>query len=107
MEIYAPRAERIGMQEWKDELEDLAFAEINAEGRESIIKRLEFLRREGQDVVGRILDELSHTLKDNGLEVTVSGSEKLPRSIWQKMQRKDVAFEQLADLMALDRKSVV
>src|SRR3546814_15570851 len=86
------------MQEWKDELEDLAFAEINAEGRESIIKRLEFLRREGQDVVGRILDELSHTLKDNGLEVTVSGREKRPRSIWQKMQRKDVAFEQLAEL---------
>jgi len=100
MEIYAPLAERIGMQEWKDELEDLAFAEINAEARESITKRLEFLRREGQDVVGRIIDELSETMRDAGLNATVSGREKRPRSIWQKMQRKDVAFEQLADIMA-------
>ncbi|MET4700993.1 guanosine-3',5'-bis(diphosphate) 3'-pyrophosphohydrolase [Constrictibacter sp. MBR-5] len=100
MEIYAPLAERIGMQEWKDELEDLAFAEINAEARESITKRLEFLRREGQDVVGRIIDELSQTMRDAGLNATVSGREKRPRSIWQKMQRKDVAFEQLADIMA-------
>jgi len=100
MEIYAPLAERIGMQEWKDELEDLAFAEINAEARESITKRLEFLRREGQDVVGRIIDELSQTLTAGGLNATVSGREKRPRSIWQKMQRKDVAFEQLADIIA-------
>jgi len=100
MEIYAPLAERIGMQEWKDELEDLAFAELNPEARESIVKRLEFLRREGQNVVGRIIDELSHTLTRQGLEATVSGREKRPRSIWLKMQRKNVTFEQLADIMA-------
>ncbi|MCH7865282.1 MAG: bifunctional (p)ppGpp synthetase/guanosine-3',5'-bis(diphosphate) 3'-pyrophosphohydrolase, partial [Proteobacteria bacterium] len=44
MDIYAPLAERIGMQGMKSELEDLAFAELNPEARNSIIKRLEFLR---------------------------------------------------------------
>src|SRR5690606_17915038 len=53
-----------------------------------------------QNVVGRIIDELSHTLTRQGLETTVSGREKLPRSIWLKMQRKNVTFEQLADIMA-------
>src|SRR3546814_14724765 len=66
MEIYAPLAERIGMQEWKDELEDLAFAEINAAGRESITKRLEFLGREGQAGVGRSPHARCHTMKEHG-----------------------------------------
>ena len=100
MEIYAPLAERIGMQEIKMELEDLAFGELHAEARASIIARLKFLREQGGDLIGRILAELSRTLGEAGVEAKVSGREKTPYSIWQKMQKKNVGFEQLSDIMA-------
>lgn len=100
MEIYAPLAERIGMQEIKMELEDLAFTELHGEARSSIIARLNFLREQGGDLIGRILEELRKTLEEAGIEATVSGREKTPYSIWLKMQRKNVGFEQLSDIMA-------
>ncbi|NFV79404.1 RelA/SpoT family protein [Magnetospirillum aberrantis] len=100
MEIYAPLAERIGMQEIKMELEDLAFTELHGEARSSIIARLNFLREQGGDLIGRILEELRKTLEEAGVEATVSGREKTPYSIWLKMQRKNVGFEQLSDIMA-------
>ncbi len=100
MDIYAPLAERIGIRDWKDELEDLAFAELNPDARSSIINRLEFLRERGGDVVGRVIGELRRTLAKEGLEAEVSGREKTPYSIWRKMQRRNIAFEQLSDIMA-------
>ncbi len=100
MEIYAPLAERIGLHDFKDELEDLAFAEINPEARNSILARLEFLRAQGGDLDARIIEELRNTLAAAGVEAEVTGREKRPFSIWSKMQRKSVAFEQLADIMA-------
>ncbi|MQA66446.1 MAG: RelA/SpoT family protein [Alphaproteobacteria bacterium] len=100
MEIYAPLAERIGLHDFKDEMEDLAFAEINPEARASVIARLEFLREQGGDLDRRIIAELRTTLKKAGIAAEISGREKRPYSIWAKMQRKRVGFEQLADIMA-------
>ena len=100
MEIYAPLAERIGIHRMKDELEDLAFAEINKDARDSVIARLSFLRNQGADLVQGIIAELKETLKEGGVEAWVSGREKTPYSIWRKMQRKNVGFEQLSDIMA-------
>jgi GTP diphosphokinase / guanosine-3',5'-bis(diphosphate) 3'-diphosphatase len=100
MEIYAPLAERIGMQEVKMELEDLAFAELHPDARSSIVARLSFLREQGGDLIGRILEELRKTFAEAGVKATVSGREKTPYSIWLKMQRKNVGFEQLSDIMA-------
>jgi guanosine-3',5'-bis(diphosphate) 3'-pyrophosphohydrolase len=100
MDIYAPLAERIGMHDIKDELEDLAFAEINPDARESIIARLKFLRERGGDLVSRIIQELKRILKEEGVEAQISGREKQPYSIWRKMQKRNVAFEQLSDIMA-------
>lgn len=100
MEIYAPLAERLGMQEIKTELEDLAFAELHPEARASILTRLRFLEREGGDLIGRIMDELDQTIQDHSLNGYISGREKTPYSIWRKMQIKEVSFEQLSDIMA-------
>lgn len=106
MEIYAPLAERIGMQGIKMELEDLAFAELHPDAHGSIVARLSFLREQGGDLISRILEELRLILGEAGINATVSGREKTPYSIWQKMQRKNVGFEQLSDIMAF-RVSVV
>jgi len=100
MEIYVPLAERIGMQELKEELEDLAFAELNTDARASILTRLEQLRTEGGNLVDRISDKVKRTLAEQGLDAWVSGREKRPFSIWEKMQRKNIPFEQLSDIMA-------
>src|SRR3546814_12238947 len=62
MEIYVPLADRIGMQDLKEELEDLAFAELNGDARASIISRLEQLRNEGGKLVDRIADRPKRTL---------------------------------------------
>jgi len=100
LEIYAPLAERVGVHFIKAELEDLCFEQINPEARESITNRLSYLRKEGFDVVEEIIDELKGLLKESGIEAEVTGREKTRYSIWKKMQRKKVAFEQLSDIMA-------
>jgi len=100
MEIYAPLAERIGMQDWHDELTDLCFAELHPEARRSVLARLEYLRERGHSLVDRVMEALRHDLAREGITAEVSGREKLPYSIWEKMKRKDVPFEQLTDIMA-------
>lgn len=100
MEIYAPLAERMGMHQLKDELENLAFAELNPDAYQSIIQRLSFLREQGADLNAKIIAELEKTLKDADIVAEVSGREKTPFSIWRKMQKKRMEFEQLADIMA-------
>ena len=100
MEIYAPLAERIGMSEVKSELEDLAFAELHGDVRDSIVARLNYLREQGGGLIDRILTQLNEIMGENGVEAEVAGREKSPFSIWRKMQMKNVAFEQLSDIMA-------
>ena len=100
MEIYAPLAERLGIRDWKDELEDLSFAELQPDARASIVKRLAFLRERGGDIVGRVSNELMRNLAAKGIDTAVSGREKTPYSVWRKMRRKHIAFEQLSDIVA-------
>ncbi len=100
LEVYAPLAERIGVHKIKEELEDIAFTEMQPEARESIANRLSFLRKEGVTVVDKILEELRALLKDAEIVGEITGREKTRYSIWKKMQRKNVAFEQLSDIMA-------
>jgi GTP diphosphokinase / guanosine-3',5'-bis(diphosphate) 3'-diphosphatase len=100
LDIYAPLAERIGVHQMKEELEDLAFSYLNPEARDSIINRLSFLRQEGTNVVNLILSELTKEMKEAGIQAQVTGREKTRYSIWKKMQRKNISFEQLSDIMA-------
>ena len=100
MEIYAPLAERLGMQRVKDELEDLSFEQLNPEARKSVLRRLEYLRESSEDIIPRICEELTETLAGAGVTAEVLGREKRPYSIWRKMERYNVAFEQLSDIVA-------
>lgn len=101
VEIYAALAERIGMRNMKDELQDLAFTELYPEARESIITRLEFLRKEGQAELEKTLATIQKKILEGGLPTAkVYGREKRPFSIWKKMENKNVEFEQLSDIMA-------
>ena len=100
LDIYAPLAERIGMQEIKSELEGIAFAELHKEAYDSIIARLNFLREQGNNLVPKIIKQLEKDMKENGIKATITGREKTPYSIWRKMQQKNASFEQLSDIMA-------
>jgi GTP pyrophosphokinase len=101
MEIYAPLAERIGMDAVKTELQTLSFTELEPEAFGTIQARLNFLRGQGADVIDEVREELARICREAGVNVlAVTGREKSPFSIWEKMQRRDVAFEQLSDLMA-------
>ncbi|AHJ62822.1 GTP pyrophosphokinase [Granulibacter bethesdensis] len=101
MEIYAPLADRIGMEEVKTELQTLAFAQLETEAYDTIMARLNFLRGRGADVIEEVKAELRRVCEDHGVTVIeVTGREKSPFSIWEKMQRRSVAFEQLSDIMA-------
>ncbi|EFG85111.1 putative guanosine-3',5'-bis(diphosphate) 3'-pyrophosphohydrolase [Novacetimonas hansenii ATCC 23769] len=101
MEIYAPLADRIGMEKVKVELQNLSFAELEPEAMATIRARLNYLRGQGADVIEEIRHELQNLCAEAGLKgVEVTGREKTPYSIWEKMQRRNVAFEQLSDIMA-------
>lgn len=100
LDIYAPLAERIGMQEVKSELEELAFSELYKDAHDSIVARLNFLREQGSDIVPKIIEALKKDMVENGVKCVVTGREKTPYSIWRKMQQKNASFEQLSDIMA-------
>ena len=100
MEIYAPLAERIGLHQVKDELQNLAFAQLHVDADQSIVARLNFLRQQNGDLLTPIIEELKGVLEDNGIKASVSGREKMPYSIWRKMQHKNITFEQLSDIIA-------
>ena len=99
MEIYAPLAERMGMNTIRDELEDLSFSVLNKPARDLIIERLHFIKNNKDDTFKSISSELIELLNKNGVEATITGREKTPFSIWRKIQSKRVSLEQLTDVM--------
>lgn len=100
MEIYAPLAERIGMKNLQDELQDLAFAELYPQAYESIRLRLDAIEREGIGQVEMIVKRLKKTLTVASLQADVHGRLKTPFSIWRKMKKKNISFEQISDVIA-------
>jgi RelA/SpoT family (p)ppGpp synthetase len=100
MDIYAPLAERIGMYEFMNEMQTLAFQQIEPEAYESITRRLEQLQTGGSERIESIAGSLKQLLERSGIEAEVSGREKHPYSIWRKMSERHVSMEQLTDIMA-------
>lgn len=98
MEIYAPLAGRMGMQDIRDELEDIAFSHLNAEAYETVSKRLDELARKNALMISEIEDVVSEKLKAHGIEAEVSHRRKKPYSVFKKMERKGITLEQLSDI---------
>lgn len=98
IEIYAPLAGRMGMQELREELEELSFRHIKPEAHATVTKRLEEVTAREGKVIGEIERDLKEKLAASGIQAQVSGRRKRPYSIWKKMERKSVSFEQLSDI---------
>lgn len=98
LDIYAPLAGRMGMQEMREELEDLSFKVIDPEAHAVVVQRLDALEERDRNLIGDIEAQLSAKLAKNGVNAQVKGRRKQPFSIWMKMERKSVGFEQLSDI---------
>ncbi|GJD95960.1 RelA/SpoT family protein [Methylobacterium iners] len=98
LDIYAPLAGRMGMQELREELEDLAFRNLKPEIYGTITQRLSDLSTKSERLVESIERDLMAKLSAQGIAAEVTGRRKRPYSIWSKMERKSVAFEQLSDI---------
>ena len=99
LDIYAPLAGRMGMQDLREELEDLAFRHFMPDAFAAVSKRLEELKLNSGPVIGVIESELTQKIEAAGLKAEVSGRLKKPYSVWKKMERKSVSFEQLSDIL--------
>src|SRR5690242_10800995 len=98
LEIYAPLAGRMGMHEMREELDDLAFRELYPEAYEVVTGRLNALTERSKLLISEIEKQLTKKLGDRGIEARVVGRRKRAYSIWRKMERKSVGFEQLSDI---------
>src|SRR6267154_1479607 len=98
LDIYAPLAGRMGMQEMREELEDLSFRSLDPEAYAVVMQRLDALAERNRNLIGEIESQLSKNLQKNGMTAHVYGRRKRPFSIWTKMERKSVGFEQLSDI---------
>ncbi len=100
MEIYAPLAGRIGVQRFRDELEDISFRELSPQAYETITKRLDDLQRNVVTSVVSLAQTLRTELERAGIKAEVHSREKRPYSIWRKMASKNVSFDEVADIYA-------
>jgi GTP pyrophosphokinase/guanosine-3',5'-bis(diphosphate) 3'-pyrophosphohydrolase len=99
MEIYAPLADRMGMNRIRDELEDLSFKVLNFKARELIKKRLDEIKDDKENSFNSLSYEFSDLLNQNNLNAQIIGREKTPFSIWRKLQKKRVSLEQMSDII--------
>ena len=98
LDIYAPLAGRMGMQEMREELEDLSFHTLDPEAYAVVKQRLDSLAERNRNLIGEIESQLIKNLQKNGVTAFVYGRRKQPFSIWTKMERKSIGFEQLSDI---------
>ncbi|MCZ8186407.1 MAG: bifunctional (p)ppGpp synthetase/guanosine-3',5'-bis(diphosphate) 3'-pyrophosphohydrolase [Beijerinckiaceae bacterium] len=98
LEIYAPLAGRIGMQDMRDELEDICFRVLMPDAHLMMTRRLQSLRERAGGLIELIERDLKAKLLANSIIGEIKGREKRVYSIWRKMERKSISFEQLSDV---------
>jgi GTP diphosphokinase / guanosine-3',5'-bis(diphosphate) 3'-diphosphatase len=99
MDIYAPLAGRMGMQDMRNELEDISFKILQPEHYNAITTRLEEMQAEYRETISTISTELSERLAAEGITARVKARVKSPFSIFTKIERKSIALEQLSDMI--------
>jgi guanosine-3',5'-bis(diphosphate) 3'-pyrophosphohydrolase len=99
LDIYGPLAARMGMHEMREELEDLSFRELNPQAYKVIAERLAALESRNAGPIADVEQQLARKLAERGIVAEVSGRHKRAYSIWHKMERKSVGFEQLSDIV--------
>lgn len=100
-DIHAPLANRLGIWQLKWELEDLAFRHLEPETYRRIAREVDETRLARERYVETVKKALSRELLAQGISAEVSGRPKHIYSIWRKMQKKKLAFEQLYDIRAV------
>ena len=99
MEIYAPLADRMGMNRIRDELEDLSFAVLNSEARNLIKDRLDQIKDTNLINYNSVLKDFENILIENKINFKIYSREKTPFSIWRKIQKKRTSLEQITDII--------
>src|SRR6202041_2344571 len=98
LDIYGPLAGRMGMQGLRGELEELSFRQLMPEAHAMILARLDELKAKNGAIIVRIETELTEQFARRGIKVLVKGRQKQAYSVWRKMERRSIAFEQLSDI---------
>tara|TARA_Y100000590_G_scaffold101113_1_gene114901 strand:+ start:4075 stop:5817 length:1743 start_codon:yes stop_codon:yes gene_type:complete len=99
MEIYAPLANRMGMNHIRDELEDLSFQKLNPDARKLVVEKLSLNKKNRDNIFKEISVKFSKVLREKKIDAKIIGREKTPFSIWRKMQSRRVSLEQLTDII--------
>jgi len=101
LNIYAPLAHRLGLYEIKSEMEDLCLKNSNHEAFYLIKKQLRSSEKERDQFIGRFIQPIENLLDTNNFDYEITGRSKSIYSIWKKMQKKDVPFNEIYDLFAI------
>lgn len=100
-DFHAPLANRLGLSQTKWELEDLSFRLLQPERYQEIKAKLDEKRGEREAYIARVIADLHDALQAEGIQAEVTGRPKHIFSIWKKMTRKELAFEELYDIRAV------
>ncbi|MDG2365052.1 MAG: HD domain-containing protein [Methylococcaceae bacterium] len=101
LEIYAPLANRLGINQFKWELEDLAFRHLESKHYHAIADSLANNRNQRETIIQTNIQALTELLAQENITATLYGRPKHIYSIWNKMQKKHLEFEELYDLLAI------
>ncbi len=101
LDIFAPLANRLGIGKIKAELEDLSLRYINPEKYYEIAKLVAQTKHDRDKVVSSLIETISNSLKDSGIHATIYGRAKHYYSIYNKMKRQNVSFDDLYDITAI------
>ena len=99
MEIYAPLADRMGMNRIRDELEDLSFNVLNPKARKLIKDRLDKIKDNNLINYNSVLENFNDVLSSSEIEFKIFSREKTPFSIWRKIQKRRTSLEQITDII--------
>ncbi|MBT8064030.1 MAG: bifunctional (p)ppGpp synthetase/guanosine-3',5'-bis(diphosphate) 3'-pyrophosphohydrolase [Xanthomonadales bacterium] len=100
LDIYAPIADRLGMNSMKHELEDMGFANLYPWRHRTITEHLEAVSGDRQDIVENILGVLRKRMADAGVTCRITGRQTAPYSIYKKMLARDLSFSEVTNFFA-------